>query len=575
MCCISSQIVADNYLKNEWKFILGDNINYKNNGYIITEWKSIYSGDSWENQSYDKTDGFGWYVQDVVIPSKVKRKIYNSGGLSLYLGTVDDADEVYLNGKLIAKTGQFPPTYEGYYERERNYIINPDDVLWGQKNRIAVRVYDGGGNGGITGKNIYLKIIGEEADIVVIPKFPSKERVFLSTNNLTANILIRNNTQLNHKVVLNFCVTNDLNDTIKTWTQTASINKGKIQNFNLNFATLPAGFYKTTISSNKEDFQPNDVHFAVTPERVISDLNQPNDFENFWLRAKRELAAVEPQYKLIKIDSLCTDKRDVYLVEMRSLENVLIRGFYGRPKVSGKFPAILHLQGYSSFQNMNRAYKGDSMAVFVLNVRGHGNSKDNINPGFPGYLQFNLKDRERYIYRGAYMDCIRAIDFLCSRAEVDTSMTVVEGGSQGGALSIATAALDNIRVKLCIPSVPFLSDFRTYFKIALWPANEFTAFVNNNPDFSWENLYENLAYFDIKNLAPWIKCPVLMSVGLKDKICPPRINFAAYNQITSPKQYLVFPENGHSLPADYETLRYNWMRNEIVKNRIKNKQCVN
>ena len=118
-------------------------------------------------------------------------------------------------------------------------------------------------------------------------------------------------------------------------------------------------------------------------------------------------------------------------------------------------------------------YPGDDMVAFGLNIRGHGFSQDDINPGFPGYLLHFLNDKELYIYRGAYMDCIRAVDFLFSREEVDKTRIAVEGGSQGGALSFATAALDNERIAVCVPQVPFLSDFKDYFKVATWPASEF------------------------------------------------------------------------------------------------------
>jgi cephalosporin-C deacetylase len=67
----------------------------------------------------------------------------------------------------------------------------------------------------------------------------------------------------------------------------------------------------------------------------------------------------------------------------------------------------------------------------------------------------------------------------------------------------------------------------------------------------------------VKNLAGWIKCPVFMAVGLKDTTCPPHINFAAYNQITSPKSYFVYPESGHGLPSEYAIAKYAWMKVEL------------
>jgi len=131
----------------------------------------------------------------------------------------------------------------------------------------------------------------------------------------------------------------------------------------------------------------------------------------------------------------------------------------------------MQVQGYSSTIIPEYVDYGDDLIGFDLNIRGHGNSKDDINPGFPGYLQYFLNDKELYIYRGAYMDCVRGIDFLFSRHEVDTTRVAVEGASQGGALTFATAALNNSRIKACAPQVPFLSDFEDYFQVATWPAN--------------------------------------------------------------------------------------------------------
>ena len=265
----------------------------------------------------------------------------------------------------------------------------------------------------------------------------------------------------------------------------------------------------------------------------------------------------------ILVDSMSKGSRNVYIVEMRSLGNVLIRGWYAVPKKSGKYPAIMHVQGYSGYMKLDWGYQGDDMVVLALNVRGHGFSKDNVNPGFPGYLQYFVNDKEQYVYRGAYMDTRRAIDFLVSRQEVDASKIVVEGGSQGGALSIATAALNNDRIALCVPHVPFLSDFKDYFKTANWPANEFISYVNTHPEVGWKKVYETLSYIDIKNLAPWVKCQVLMGVGLVDDVCPPHINFAAYNQMKVKKEYIVYPTSGHGIPSEYHTFKYQWIKKEL------------
>lgn len=560
----SLAVLSQNLLDNQWQFKTGDSLVWKTATYNSSKWSSIKSGSVWEEQGYKGYDGFAWYRKSVMIPIELKSEAQKLGGMTLNLGKIDDCDQVYFNGKLIGEQGVMPPNFLTAYNKIRKYDILANNILWGKENLIAIRVFDNNDGGGITGQEISLKIGELGSNIQIDAKFPIENHIILNTSNVSVPIIFGNYTPFNFDGKIEFALINDFKDTILVSSQALKI--AIKQNKKLNFKTnnLAPGFYTLNVSLKSKLLNSSQIfRFGVDPEKIVSLTDRATDFDNFWMRAKKELAAVEPQFKLIHNDSLSTSKRDVYLVEMRSLDNMLIRGWYAKPKAAGKFPAILHVQGYSSNMQMNWGYPGDDMAVFVLNIRGHGNSRDEINPGFPGFLQYNIKDRERYIYRGAYMDCIRAVDFLCSREEVDTRYVVVEGGSQGGAMSIATAALDNQRIKLCIPAVPFLSDFPDYFKIANWPANEFENYLKNHPETSWIKIFENLSYFDVKNLAGWIKCPVFMAVGLKDTTCPPHINFAAYNQITSPKSYFVYPESGHGLPSEYTVAKYAWMKDEL------------
>ncbi len=555
---------SQNLLNTQWQFSVGDSLIWKDENFNSSKWTTIKSGASWESQGFTNYDGFAWYRKSVVIPVELKKDALKFEGLTLYLGTIDDADQVYFNGKLIGESGKLPPNYVSAYDKIRNWNINPKDVHWGKENIIAIRVFDGGGGGGLISQDISLKVGGLDSKVSVKTSFLRENQLFLKNENVSFTFSIENLSKYNVDGQIKYCIINDFKDTILAKSDIVKVAKLKTKQIKIDKGKLSPGFYTLSVDVDSKLVNiSKSFNFGVEPEKIVSPADRPADFDNFWMRAKRELGAVDPQFKLIHNDSLSTNKRDVYLVEMRSLGNVLIRGWYARPKAQGKFPAILLLQGYSSNIQLSWGYQGDDMAVFALNVRGHGNSKDNINTGFPGYLQSNIKDKEQYIYRGAYMDCIRAVDFLCSRDEVDSRYIVVEGGSQGGALSFATAALDNKRISLCIPAVPFLSDFPDYFKIAPWPANEFTEFVNKNSSFGWNGVFETLRYFDIKNLAPWIKCPLMMSIGLKDTTCPPHINFAAYNLLTCPKNYYVFPEAGHGLPGEYTKLKYDWMQKEL------------
>lgn len=64
------------------------------------------------------------------------------------------------------------------------------------------------------------------------------------------------------------------------------------------------------------------------------------------------------------------------------------------------------------------------------------------------YWNFNWEDRDMVYYKRVYLGCIRMVDYIYSMQEFNGDL-IVYGGSQGGALSLITAALDN-RVTGCV-----------------------------------------------------------------------------------------------------------------------------
>ena len=168
------------------------------------------------------------------------------------------------------------------------------------------------------------------------------------------------------------------------------------------------------------------------------------------------------------------------------------------------------------------------MIVFSFNPREHGNSQDDIKEKPRNYWIRGLDDKEGYYYQGAYLDCVRAVDFLCSRKEVDPERIAVAGGSQGGGLSLSTAALDS-RISLCAPHIPFLTNWDLYFKTSHWP--EMDKWIQAKESRTRQSTLKTMSYFDTMNMSAWIEYPVFMGVGLQDAICPPVTCFAVYNRV--------------------------------------------
>ncbi len=115
-------------------------------------WKPMEVPGSWEDQGENAPnpkvngklpyDGCAWYQKSVYISSKYKGK-----QLYLEMGTVDDFDWTYFNGKLIGKTGKETPKY---WAARRYYLISGNSIKYDAENLIAVRVMDNYMGGGIT-----------------------------------------------------------------------------------------------------------------------------------------------------------------------------------------------------------------------------------------------------------------------------------------------------------------------------------------------------------------------------------------------------------------------------------------
>jgi cephalosporin-C deacetylase len=542
-----------------WRIKMEDNAAFATPQYEDSTWQTIAVGQPWEN-AVGNYDGIGWYRKTVFLDRKtLRRAVRCGGGMVLRLGKIDDADETYFNGVKIGSMGEFPPARVSAWDDDRVYIVPKKLINWDKPNVIAVRVADWGGGGGLYSGDYALEPLTWKQKMKINVTNLATTNAFDFNKQIGIATFLKNGSKENLGGDLTVEIRTFTGEKVAEQTRKVQILKGReLAMPPFSFDSLPVGFYHSTVRF--QDARGNNLKeiyaFAVEPTQAKVPPMQPTDFDAFWQEARAELDAIAPEFKLTGTPQYSTSKTDVFEVEMRSLGNIRVRGYYAQPKNKTNLPALLHVQGYSSV--MLPFDIDQPMAQFFLNIRGHGNSQSDLNPGFPGFLLKGLDSAKTYIYRGAYMDCIRAVDFLASRSEVDTMRIGVEGASQGGALSYAVAALDK-RIKLCAPDVPFLSDFRNYFQIASWPAMEFKTYSALHFR-KMETIYSVLDYFDIKHLTPMITCPVIMGVGLYDPTCPPAINFAAYNNLASTdKEYRLYPTAGHSLPPSHYEVKRNWI----------------
>jgi sialate O-acetylesterase len=145
-------------LSGLWKFEIGDNFGWIYPEFEDQSWELIYVPSTWEDEGFPGYDGFAWYRKTFTISS-----IFKDKQLYLFLGFIDDVDEVYLNGKLVNFEGGMPPEVYTAYHIERNYPIPHGYINFDGENVIAVRVYDNYQVGGIVRGDV--GIYSNESDI--------------------------------------------------------------------------------------------------------------------------------------------------------------------------------------------------------------------------------------------------------------------------------------------------------------------------------------------------------------------------------------------------------------------------
>jgi cephalosporin-C deacetylase len=283
---------------------------------------------------------------------------------------------------------------------------------------------------------------------------------------------------------------------------------------------------------------------------------RPADFDDYWERALEEMKSTDPQVELVKSDFTVPNAEcfDLYFTGVRGAR---IHAKYVRPtNVSSPHPALLQFHGYTWHAGdwgEKLAYASLGFSVFSMDCRGQGGQSEDTGgvkgTTHHGHIIRGLDDHpDQLLFRHIFLDTAQLASIAMGMPEVDENRVGAMGGSQGGALTIACAALEP-RIKRLAPVYPFLSDYRRVWEMDL--AKDAyqelkTYFRFFDPQHRREEeIFTKLGYIDIQYLAHRIQGEVMMGIGLMDTICPPSSQFAAYNKINATKKLEIYPDYGH------------------------------
>jgi cephalosporin-C deacetylase len=297
---------------------------------------------------------------------------------------------------------------------------------------------------------------------------------------------------------------------------------------------------------------------------------RPADFDVFWDARLAEMHALDPQLSLTPAE-FQVPCADCYDLRFTGIGGARVYAKLLHPKnAATPHPAVVMFHGYTGSSGDwadKLSYVAAGYTVAALDCRGQGGSSEDVGGVMGnthrGHIIRGLDEAiagapEKLLFTQIFCDTAQLARIVMGLPEVDADRVGATGGSQGGALTVACAALEP-GIRMAAPTFPFLSDYKRVWtmdmdKAAYAELREY--FRHFDPRHEREDeIFEALGYVDIQHLAPRIRGEILWSAGLMDEICPPSSQFAAYNKITSVKRMDLYPDFGHEgLPGSSDRI---------------------
>lgn len=306
---------------------------------------------------------------------------------------------------------------------------------------------------------------------------------------------------------------------------------------------------------------------AYAPEALQPVSQLPADFMDYWNGQLSYARQTPLDTRMELLPERCTATDNVYQVSYQTKAwGGRMYGILSVPKAPGTYPALLRVPGAGV-----RPYGGDTYTapgrLITLEIGIHGVPVTMEQPVYDAlasgalncYWTFCRDDRDRFYYNRVIIGALRAVDLICSLPQYNGKALGVCGSSQGGALSIITAALDR-RVTCLAPVHPALCDHEGFLVkncAGGWPHYFKTYGAPTDREL------QTARYYDTANFARQLTQPGWYSWGYNDDVCPPTSMTATYNAITAPKELSLYLQTGHYWYQEQWDEWLEWLRGKL------------
>ena len=297
-----------------------------------------------------------------------------------------------------------------------------------------------------------------------------------------------------------------------------------------------------SLDAGPETVLTRDMVFVYDAEHYRPPLTRPADFKEFWAATLRDMRERPLDLKVTPAPKLSNAHKAVSLVSFTGLGGRTIEGWLVEPTAPGKYAGRIGavVQNYA-WPEPKPDETNDAVSL-VMKLYGDG------------LYRTGMESRDTAEFRHVYADHVRCVDVLLARDKVDPKRIVAAGASRTGPAAFAAAALDHriALVDIHVPTSAGISWASGFYEG--WGAPHMAAQPAGLTREQWNA--KVLAYFDMVNFAPDVKCPVIIGLGLRDYgLSPAPGIIAAYSYLTGDKALGVSPWEGHCYPKAFQDLQ--------------------